>query len=137
MVVKKISFVFIVLAIAIVGTAISSALAADDAAKLARRDKMIAALKAEYAAKKAETTEIVVEKEVEITEIVVEKEAGITEIVVEKEVEVTEIVVEKKAEAAEIVTETITEAESVTTEKISEVKDAAKAASEHPTEHPK
>jgi hypothetical protein len=126
MVVKKISFVFIVLAIAIVGTAISSALAADDAAKLARRDKMIAALKAEYAAKKAETTEIVVEKEVEVTEIVVEKE-----------VEVTEIVVEKKAEAAEIVTETITEAESVTTEKISEVKDAAKAASEHPTEHPK
>jgi hypothetical protein len=115
MVVKKISFVFIVLAIAIVGTAISSALAADDAAKLARRDKMIAALKAEYAAKKAETTEIVVEKEVEITEIVVEKKAGITE----------------------IVTETITEAESVTTEKISEVKDAAKAASEHPTEHPK
>ena len=104
MVVKKISFVFIVLAIAIVGTAISSALAADDAAKLARRDKMIAALKAEYAAKKAETTEIVVEKEVEVTEIV---------------------------------TETITEAESVTTEKISEVKDAAKAASEHPTEHPK
>ncbi len=72
MVVKKISFVFIVLAIAIVGTAISSALAADDAAKLARRDKMIAALKAEYAAKvaakKAEVTEIVVEKEVEATE---------------------------------------------------------------------
>ena len=123
MVVKKISFVFIVLAIAIVGTAISSALAADDAAKLARRDKMIAALKAEYAAKKAETTEIVVEKE-----------AGITEIVVEKEVEVTEIVVEKKAEAAEIVTETITEAESVTTEKISEVKDTTESVSGHGTE---
>jgi len=126
MVVKKISFVLIVLVIAIVGIAISSAFAADDAARIARRDKMIADLKAEYEAK-------ISGKKVEVTEA--------TEAATEKESEVTEMVAEKKAEIAENIeeiegesAETIAEAESIATEKMPEVKDTAEAVSGHGTE---
>jgi hypothetical protein len=126
MVVKKKFFVFIILAFVIMGTAIPSASAqksseeiTKEAEKIARRDKMIAELKAEYAAK------VAVKK--------AEKSAKVI-----KEIsEVTEIITENKVEPSEVTASKITEAESIAAEKISDVKDIVEPVepvSEHGTE---
>ncbi|MCP4254263.1 MAG: hypothetical protein GY775_12805 [Candidatus Scalindua sp.] len=111
MMIKKISFVFIVFAFSIMGTAIPSVSAESagiayekatkEAERIARRDKMIAELKAEYAAK-----------------------------VTAKKAEVTKIVVEKKVEATEVVDKKVTETEAIATEKVSEVEDAVESVPE-------
>ncbi|GAX59968.1 hypothetical protein SCALIN_C05_0053 [Candidatus Scalindua japonica] len=115
MVVKKISFVLVVLAIAIMGTAIPPALAADDAASIARRDKMINALKSECAVKVGAK----------------KKAASTVPETAEATTDIKTVITEK---VEELKAETDSEAEPVVTETISEVKDAAEAASEHGTE---
>ena len=108
MIINKISFVFVVLTFITMGTTIS--FASDETAsenttkeveRIARRDKMIAELKAEYAAK------VAVKKE--------EKSAK----VIEKISKVTEIITENKAGFSEAAANKITEA--ITAEKISDV----------------
>jgi F0F1-type ATP synthase membrane subunit b/b' len=115
MIIKKMSFVFIVFAFSIMGAVISSVSAGiasekatKEADRIARRDNMIAELKAQYASKLAAT-----------------------------KTEVTKIVVENKVEATEIAAEKIAEAGSIVTEKISDVKDAVESASEHGAEEAK
>ncbi len=135
MVIKKMSFVFIVFAFAIMGTVISSVSAeitsekaTKEAERIARRDNMIAGLKAEYAAKvgakKAEVTKIFVEKKVETTEaepIAAEKISEIKDAVESVSERGEE---EVKSGADEVVAKKITEAEPIAAEKISEIKDA-------------
>ena len=108
MIINKISFVFVVLTFITMGTTVS--FASDETAsenttkeveRIARRDKMIAELKAEYAAK------VAVKKE--------EKSAK----VIEKISKVTEIITENKAGFSEAAANKITEA--ITAEKISDV----------------
>ena len=108
MIINKISFVFVVLTFITMGTTVS--FASDETAsekttkeveRIARRDKMIAELKAEYAAK------VAVKKE--------EKSAK----VIEKISKVTEIITENKAEFSEAAANKITEA--IAAEKISDV----------------
>ena len=108
MIINKISFVFVVLTFITMGTTIS--FASDETAsenttkeveRIARRDKMIAELKAEYAAK------VTVKKE--------EKSAK----VIEGISKVTEIITENKAGFSEAAANKITEA--ITAEKISDV----------------
>ncbi len=114
MVFKIISFIFIVLLFVIMETAISPASAENpsekmtkDAERIARRDKMIAECKVEYAAK------------------VAAKKAEAPAKVAEKKTEVTEVIAEKKVEATEVADKIITETESITTEKTSDVEDIA------------
>ncbi len=129
MIINKISFVFIILTFVIMGTTISSASGqtasekatkeAERIARIARRDKMIAELKAEYAAKVAAKKE--------------EKSAK----VIEEISKVTEIATESKAEFSEAVANKITEAEAIAAEKISDVIDTAEtveSVSEHGAE---
>ena len=108
MIINKISFVFVVLTFITMGTTVS--FASDETAsenttkeveRIARRDKMIAELKAEYAAK------VTVKKE--------EKSAK----VIEGISKVTEIITENKAGFSEAAANKITEA--ITAEKISDV----------------
>ena len=108
MIINKISFVFVVLTFITMGTTVS--FASDETAsekttkeveRIARRDKMIAELKAEYAAK------IAVKKEEKSAEII----EGISK--------VTEIITENKAGFSEAAANKITEA--ITAEKISDV----------------
>ena len=163
MIIKKMSFVFIVFAFAIMGTVISpvsaeiaSGKATKEAERIARRENMIAELKAEYAAKKAEVANIIAENKVEATEITAKKitEAEPEPIATEKisdvkdavesvsehgaeEAEVANIIAENKVEATEIAAKKITEAEPIATEEISDVKDTVESVSEHGAEEAK
>jgi len=108
MIINKISFVFVVLTFITMGTTVSfasdetaSEKATKEVERIARRDKMIAELKAEYAAK------IAVKKEEKSAEII----EGISK--------VTEIITENKAGFSEAAANKITEA--ITAEKISDV----------------
>ncbi len=112
MIIKRISFVFIVFAFSIMGTAtpsvsaeITSEKSTKEAERIARRDRMIAELKAEYAAKLAA-----------------------------KKAETATVITEKKVEAIEEATKRISEGEPIATEKISDVKDAVESVSEHGAE---
>ncbi len=130
MIIKKISFVLIVFVFSIMGAVISSAsaeIASEKATKeverIARRDNMIAGLKAQYAAKLAAT-------KTEVTKIVVENKVEATEIAAEKITDVKDAVESASEHEAE-------DAKSGADEIISDVKGAVESASEHAVEEAK
>ncbi len=145
MVVKKISFILIALAIAIMGTASTPVLAeksSEEIAKeavrtsrmerIARRDRMIAGLKAKYEAKLAAKKNVTAEKRVESVENVEEKKVE----AVEKLAEIVEKIAESNTEGTEIVVEE----EHITIETVAEIKASdetveVEAESEHETEN--